>query len=659
MAVAPRGILTRITAVSKEAARRKVWISAGAYLAISIGVIEISGAVEDALLFPDWTSRLVTFLLILGFPLVVVLAWVFDIGEGGFKRTPNRPPSENAAGSRMSRSGSHRSAARGRPSRPSLNVPIARPASADAATLPALDTGPDAPPPDPERVRRAILGHVRHELRTPINAILGYSEMLLEDAPVGDVSADLERINEGGKQLLALVDSILDSSRVESDAEREIGSYASQIEADLRTPISSVIGYCEMLIEVETEAGRSVMEADLKRILKSARSLLETSGDIVRVAKQAELTVQGIDSSVLTSDVLSKLHPVGVTTEGEGSLLVVDDNETNRDLLTRQLARHGYMVATASDGLEALEQMQRQAFDLVLLDVIMPNLDGVEVLRRIKADERLRDTSVIMLSSLDEVDSAVRCLQLGAEEYLSKPVEGALLEARIRANLEIRRLRARERTMSERLDSDQTVIDDLLTRGIPDSMADRVLAGEDPIIDTWPAAAVLCLNLDPIPFGAGSVDSYVAFLASTLVQFEQAATTVSGIDARLSGRMGFTAAVLESQPERPMAAPLAELAESFLSNLARENPDAPGMFRCGIHSGPLVGSLFGSPRLRFELWGDAVDTAQAVADMADPGSILVTPPAKAALGSSVVLESVGVRDVGQRGSMRLHRIETS
>jgi len=659
MAVAPRGILTRITAVSKEAARRKVWISLGAYLAISIGVIEVAGAVEDALLFPDWTSRLVTFLLILGFPLVAVLAWVFDIREGGFKKTPSQTPSENTAGTRMLHSVSRRSAAGFRPSPLSLNVPVARSARADATDLPALDTDPDAPPPDPERVKRAVLGHVRHELRTPINAILGYSEMLLEDAPVGEVSADLERIHEGGRRLLALVDSILDSARVESDAERNIDSYASQIEADLRTPINSVIGYCEMLIEAETEAGRSVMEADLERILRSARSLLETSGDIVRVAAQAAPTVQGVDSSALTSDVLSKLHPVSVTTEGEGSLLVVDDNETNRDLLTRQLARHGYMVATASDGMDALEQMQRQAFDLVLLDVIMPNLDGVEVLRRIKADERLRDTSVIMLSSLDEVDSAVRCLQLGAEEYLSKPVESALLEARIRANLEIRRLRASERAISERLASDQTVIDDLLTRGIPDSMTSRVLAGEDPIIESWPTAAVLCLNLDPIPFGAGSVDSYVAFLASTLGQFEQAATTVPGIDARLSGRSGFTAAVLETGPELPTATPLAELAESFLSGLARENPDAPGMFRCGIHSGPLVGSLFGTPRLRFELWGDAIDTAQAVAAMADPGSILVTPPAKAVLGSSVVLEGVGVRDVGQRGSMRLHRIETS
>ena len=90
MALSLRKITSGIAHLSKEALRRKVWISAGAYVAISIGVIEISQAVASALLFPAWTSRLVTFLLILGFPLVVVLAWIFDIGDGGLRRTARR-----------------------------------------------------------------------------------------------------------------------------------------------------------------------------------------------------------------------------------------------------------------------------------------------------------------------------------------------------------------------------------------------------------------------------------------------------------------------------------------------------------------------------------------------------------------------------------------
>lgn len=655
----PRKLLTGIADLSREAVRRKVWISAGAYVAIAIGVIEISQAVASALLFPDWTTRLVTFLLILGFPLVVVLAWIFDIGEGGLHRTPPAG-ADSAKGGRAA--GGNTAGAPRHGSRPVAVAPRAVPRIPAARTRRAPqeseeETSGDAAPPDPERVRRAALGHVRHELRTPINAILGYSEMLLEDEPPEEVAQDLGRIRDGGRQLLGLVDSILDAGRIAADSGRDVESYAAQIEADLRTPITSVVGYCEMLIEAEEEAGRTSMTADLERIREAARSLLATSGDIVRVAGEAETARPDADSSAMTSGVLAKLRPVAkADVEGEGSLLVVDDNATNRDLLTRQLARHGYMVATAEDGREALAQMERQSFDLVLLDVIMPNMDGVETLKRIKADERLRDTSVIMLSSLDEVDSAVRCLQLGAEEYLSKPVEGALLEARIRANLEVRDLRTRERLLGERLAADRAMIDGLVTHGVPASMAARARAGAETVVETWPSAAALCLALDPAPFGAAGVDEYVTFLADAMAQFQLLAESIDGVDALVAGRAGLVAAALAEGDDAPAAAALAELARRFLEDMAAHDAAAAALFRGGLHAGALVGSLFGAPRPRFDLWGEALDTARSVAELADPGVVLVTPPARSLLGGAVELDSVGVREVGARGSMRLHRL---
>ena len=673
MTALPRRVLERIGAVAKEAMRRRVWITVGAYIAISIGAIEISEAVREALLFPAWTSRLVTFLLILGLPIVVVLAWFFDVGEGGVTRTPPLEGSlstGSGAGSVPNGSGSTRPAGggartapgnRARPPRPALHMPDLRAATRSVEAPPDRDAERgegETEPPDPERVKRAALGHVRHELRTPINAILGYSEMLLEEDPPKETAADLEKIRSGGRQLLARVDAILDAGRIEADAEKDLESYAGQIEADLRTPVTSVVGYCEMLIESESEAGRSTMVPDLERILGAAHALLEMSGDIVGVARRSESAARVADSSALASGVLAKLRPVASgDADGEGSLLVVDDNATNRELLTRQFARQGYVVATAENGKQALEQMRRQSFDLVLLDVIMPEMDGVETLRRIKVDERLRDTPVIMLSSLDEVDSAVRCLQLGAEEYLGKPIEGALLEARIRANLEIRRLRARDRAMRERLDADETLIEELLTSGIPAPMREQLRAGSVPIVESWPAAAVLCAVLDPVPFGAGAVDRYVSFLADAADEFDELADSIEGVDARLAGRPGFVAAAFESvDPGRALAAPLLELADDFLDALAAADPDAPGLFRLGIHAGPLIGSLFGASRPRLELWGEAIDTARAVAELAEPGATLVTPPAKALLGDAVHLDGIGVQEVNGRGSMRLYRI---
>src|SRR5207248_165434 len=102
--------------------------------------------------------------------------------------------------------------------------------------------------------------------------------------------------------------------------------------------------------------------------------------------------------------------------EAAGRILVVDDQETNRDLLGRWLRKQGHPFAAAENGRQALELLAREPFDLVLLDILMPELNGVQVLERLKADDRLRHLPVIMISALDELDSVVRCIEIGAED---------------------------------------------------------------------------------------------------------------------------------------------------------------------------------------------------------------------------------------------------
>src|SRR5439155_1624373 len=127
-----------------------------------------------------------------------------------------------------------------------------------------------------------------------------------------------------------------------------------------------------------------------------------------------------------------------------GHLLVVDDNEMNRDMLSRRLEREGYTVSVAENGRQALDLVRVQRFDLVLLDLMMPELDGFAVLERMKADDHLRHIPVIMISALDELGSVVRCIEIGAEDYLPKPFEPTLLRARIGACLEKKQLRDQE-----------------------------------------------------------------------------------------------------------------------------------------------------------------------------------------------------------------------
>jgi sigma-B regulation protein RsbU (phosphoserine phosphatase) len=136
-------------------------------------------------------------------------------------------------------------------------------------------------------------------------------------------------------------------------------------------------------------------------------------------------------------------------------ILVVDDVADNRDLLTRRLQREGYSdIATAEDGEEALTQIAARPFDLVLLDVMMPKCDGYQVLERLRADGKLHELPVIVISALNEMDSVVRCIQLGAVDYLSKPFNATLLRARVHACLEQKGLRDIVKAHLERLEGE-------------------------------------------------------------------------------------------------------------------------------------------------------------------------------------------------------------
>jgi adenylate cyclase len=149
-------------------------------------------------------------------------------------------------------------------------------------------------------------------------------------------------------------------------------------------------------------------------------------------------------------------------------ILVVDDNDDNRYALSRHLEREGYRgIEVAENGREALDRLAVRAFDLVLLDIQMPELDGYEVLTRMKADPVLRHVPVIMISAVSELDSIVRCIELGADDYLLKPFNGVILRARVGACLERKRLHDREAAHLVEIEQQRVRADRLLRAILP------------------------------------------------------------------------------------------------------------------------------------------------------------------------------------------------
>jgi adenylate cyclase len=268
---------------------------------------------------------------------------------------------------------------------------------------------------------------LRHELRTPLNHIIGYAEMLLEELPAGaepELATGLATLRADARQLLALLNDVLAQGPARSPD-------LAAARGTLRPPLERVRAAGETLRRRAAATGTDALIADLERIRAATERLDELLGHGgVPPARAGERETSG--------------GPTDGEPAARGTILVVDDNEDNRHMLARRLRRQGYAVQTAAGGRAALTALREAPVDLVLLDVMMPDLDGYAVLQQIKSDPTLRDIPVLMISALDELDSVVRCIQLGAEDYLGKPFEPVLLQARVGACLEKKRLHDQE-----------------------------------------------------------------------------------------------------------------------------------------------------------------------------------------------------------------------
>ena len=181
---------------------------------------------------------------------------------------------------------------------------------------------------------------------------------------------------------------------------------------------------------------------------------------------------------------------------------MVDDNEMNRDLLSRRLQQQGHKVALAENGRQALEMIAAEEFDLVLLDIMMPELDGYAVLERLRADKILDRLPVIMISAVTEIESVVRCIEIGATDYLPKPFNTVLLRARVGATLEKKRLRDRERLWAKSLERELEIGREIQQSFLPDELPQP--AGWEIAATFQPARQVAGDFYDAFPLAGGS-----------------------------------------------------------------------------------------------------------------------------------------------------------
>ncbi len=510
--------------------------------------------------------------------------------------------------------------------------------------------------------------HLRHEMRTQLNHILGYAELLLDDVPAdaGSAMAALADIVGAGQRAnAAFGEFILPSSL---DRVTSLAAVRRALES-IRDRASGLLARAgdwdgDATVDIErirSAVARALALADDIRLTNDGGTEDHQGAPIVR-----QLPAFDVDSDVqhAGSDVQQAGSP------SRGTILVVDDDPSNRDVLTRRLGRMGYRTLAAVNGRQGLETIRAEHPDLVLLDLMMPEMNGYEVLEACRDEPELRDLPIIMISARDEIDDMVDCIGLGAEDFLPKPFDPVLLEARVGACLEKKWLHDKERALlatvqdqaarleelnrelEERVGRQVTEIARLaqLRRFLSPQVADLILSSGDERVLESHRSKIAVLFCDLRGFTAFAETSEPEDVMALLGEFHAAV----GIEIhRYEATVGFFAGdgimVFFNDPipcEAPaeMAVRLAVSMRDTMTVLSREwgKRGHDLGFGVGLAFGfATLGQMGFEGRYEYGVIGSVVNLAARLCDQAKSGQILVSGRAYLAVEELVDTEAVG------------------
>jgi adenylate cyclase len=515
------------------------------------------------------------------------------------------------------------------------------------------------------------LSKLRHALRTPLNQIIGYSELLMENAEESGTTsliAELKRIHSGGGELLALINDALAGWKIEAGKV----DFAA-LREDLRAPLGNVITLTGQSLEKARAAGQAAIAKDLEKILRAAQNLLTLAensdpsdltehgtGGNEAAADDAESTINGLGSPLLGSVATPQDFGISSAPLPTARILAVDDDDMNRDMLVRRLDKLGYEVTEAGTGRVALGKLKDGGFDLVLLDILMPDLDGFQTLEYMKADPRLKHIPVIMLTALDDVESTVRCIEAGAEDYVPKPFNPVVLRARITASLEKKRLRDQEQAFLAQLQVERTKSDRLLLNVLPKAIAERLKAGHRTIVDSFIDSTVLFADIVGFTRIASkqSPQRTVQLLNELFSSFDRIAEQFEVEKIKTIGdayMMVSGVPVIRADHAESCAATAFELLEAVKAFNRRHQLE--WAVRIGLNSGPVVAGIIGTKKFAYDLWGDTVNIASRMESHGQPGQIQVSEVTKKLLDGKYDFQPMGVIEIKNSAPMPTYLLQ--
>lgn len=345
----------------------------------------------------------------------------------------------------------------------------------------------------------------------------------------------------------------------------------------------------------------------------------------------------------------------------QARLLVVDDSKLMRMGIIRALQQLGVThIEQADNGQAALDRLQQESFDLMLLDVQMPHMTGIEVLARLQADPQLKGFPVIVISGGEEIEEVVQCIEMGAQDYLPKPFSPVILRARLTSSIEKKRLRDLEKMrlaqlqkQHELLALEQAKTESVLLNILPKLISGRLKSGETLIADAHENVTVLFADLvgfTKLSHGI-SAQELVHMLNEIMSSFDRIANHEGVEKIKTIGDCYMLAAGIPAAREDHALA-VVRTALAMLEALSAFNQTHGSMLqiRIGIHSGPVVAGVIGVHKYTYDLWGDTVNVASRMESTGLPGRIQVSRSTAQYLRGHFTLESrgeVAIKGIGE------------
>jgi len=328
-------------------------------------------------------------------------------------------------------------------------------------------------------------------------------------------------------------------------------------------------------------------------------------------------------------------------------------------LLSRRLSRLGYSVQVTDNGAHALEFVAANRVDVILLDIMMPGMDGFEVLQRLKENPATHHIPVLMLSSAEEGDTVVRCIQLGADDFLPKPFNTTLLMARLESSLSRKRLRDQETAFLKRLQAEQDTSERLLLNILPKPIAERLKQGEKIIADSFTDVTVLFSDFVDFTRWSAKVSpkDLVRRLNDVFSVFDALCEQYGLEKIKMIGDAYMVVGGAPT-PRTDHAEAIADLALAMQREVARFTAGA-GLalrMRIGINTGPVVAGVIGTKKFAYDLWGDTVNLASRMENHAPTDGILVTASTFARLRDHYTFEPEHLIRVKGKGAVPSHRL---